>query len=256
MEDYRQEFLEKGWFLTKPMLDELFLGRLRNELDEQVEVRRKIQEKVGIDEITVGTGHHLLERDSAFLDLLDQMPFYEFFENFFEGPFILNSYGGVLNSEKDSAYVHRMHRDIRSYVPNRRFMINLLVMLDDFTMDNGATHLASGSHLKEDRLDEEDFFKTSDRAVGKAGSYLIFDSRVWHSTGMNLTGERRRALTLTFTPPYFKPQFDYVRYLGESFVSGLTPRLQQVIGFYSRTPADLNQWYQPKESRYYRSNQG
>ena len=51
----------------------------------------------------------------------------------------------MVNRRDTRAYVHGIHRDIRFSSDSKRFMLNLLVMLDDFTLENGATHLLSGS---------------------------------------------------------------------------------------------------------------
>jgi len=76
--------------------------------------------------------------------------------------------------------------------------MNIIVMLDDFTLDNGATHLLSRSHLKKDKPSDEEFFSQADRAVGKSGSIVLWDSNIWHAAGENKTDAPRRSLSLIY----------------------------------------------------------
>lgn len=113
-------------------------------------------------------------------------------QNFFSGNYVLNSYGGVINQRGSLAYVHNIHRDVRFTSDTRRFMLNVLVMLDDFTVENGATHLLSGSQNSSTPPDKLLFSNAASRATGLRGSILLFDSRIWHAAGTNITDQPRR----------------------------------------------------------------
>jgi ectoine hydroxylase-related dioxygenase (phytanoyl-CoA dioxygenase family) len=94
------------------------------------------------------------------------------------------------------------------------------------------------------------------RATGEAGTMAIFDPRVWHAAGINTTDNPRRVLTISFTRPNHKPQFDFVRNIGEEKMATMSKNLKQLIGYYSRVPADHKEWYQDPEDRYYQMDQG
>ena len=128
-------------------------------------------------------------------------------------------------------------------------------MLDDFTLENGATYLLTGSHLKDERPTDEVFYSQSERAEGKAGDILFFNSNLWHAAGLNNSSKERRAITITFTKPFMKQQLDYPRAVGYENVELLSEPLQQVIGYFSRTPVNLTEWYQVPEKRFYRKGQ-
>jgi ectoine hydroxylase-related dioxygenase (phytanoyl-CoA dioxygenase family) len=135
-------------------------------------------------------------------------------------------------------------------------MAQLLIMLDDFTAENGATYFLSGSHRLATRPDVHEFFNNAERAVGDAGSIVLFNSNMWHAAGVNRTSGPRRALTLVFTKPFMKPQFDYPRALGYAYGESLSDALRQVLGYNARVPATLDEWYQPPDRRMYRPGQG
>jgi len=255
--DARMERLERdGWFVWPGVVESTLVDTLAAELAESLALRERIRARNGVDGNNDGTLHHLLADHPCYLELLARLEIAApVFERFFAGKCILNSYGGVINRRDTRAYVHGIHRDIRFSSDSKRFMLNLLVMLDDFTLDNGATHLLSGSQHLRDKPDDAAFVAESARATGTRGSVLFFDSRVWHATGKSTVEAPRRALTLTFTSPFFKQQLDYPRLIGHARAATLSPFLRQMIGFNSRVPASLDEYYVPLADRFYQRGQ-
>lgn len=253
------ELKEKGYTIIPSFFDKTFMNTVSDSMDQSYKFCREIQIKNEIDAITDGTVHHLLvTNDSIYLDILEKIsnsPVYEFIKNYFNGNFIINSYGGVINITSKPSYVANVHRDIRFFSGIFPLMLNMLIMLDDFTLENGATYLLAKSHLKEERPTDDFFYKESDRAVGKKGDILFFNSNLWHAAGINNTDKVRRAITITFTKPFMKQQLDYSRSIGYEKVEKLSPDLQQIVGYYSRIPSNLEEWYQKPENRFYRPGQ-
>lgn len=253
------EIKENGHTIIPSFFDKSFMNKLSNALDNSYEICREIQIKNGTDVLTNGTAHHLLgTNDCLYIDVLAKICFsdvFSFIKNYFNGNFIVNSYGGLINITSKPSYVANIHRDIRFFSGNSPLMLNMLIMLDDFTLENGATYLLTKSHLKEERPTDDFFYEKSDRAIGKKGDVLFFNSNLWHSAGLNSTEQVRRALTITFTKPFMKQQLDYSRAIGYDEVEKLSPELQQLVGFYSRIPSNLEEWYQKPEKRFYRPGQ-
>jgi len=246
---------EKGWVILENIVERELIEELNLNIDKAYEVCRSIQINNGIEANTDGTVHHLLAFKGCFLDFLSKSYCHDILSKYFESPYILNTYGGVINLPQKASYVANIHRDIRTFY-NIPMMMNMLVMLDDFTLENGATYLLSGSHLKNDKPESEEFYSKADRATGKAGSILLFDSLLWHAAGLNTTNKARRALTLAFTRPFQKQQLDYPRLLGYEMMDSFDENLKQVLGYNSRVPTSLNEWYQPPNKRYYKPGQG
>jgi hypothetical protein len=245
----------RGWVIIERALDASLVARLNADLAHANEVCHDLQARKGLVGITEGTVHHLVGQGESFLELLERLPM-ECLRTFLEGNVVLNSYGGVLNRRAVAAYVHNVHRDVRTFTRDCKLMVNVLVMLDDFTLENGATYLLSGSHLEPERPTDERFYREAERAVAPAGSLLFFDSRLWHAAGHNQTDAARRALTLTFTPPFMKPQLDYPRLMGYDDGDRFSEQVRQLLGYNARVPSNLDEWYQPPEQRFYRRDQG
>lgn len=250
---------ERGYVCLPELIDSEQLNRLRDDLATAIERCRRIQLENNIIQRTEQTAHHILEPDNGFIALLDRFGAWgviDLLHNMLGGVAILNSFGGLNNLNSTNAYVRNVHRDVRSWSAESMQMAQVLVLLDDFTPDNGATLFLAGSHRTPDKPSDADFDSRASKALGKAGSLYLFDSRIWHAAGVNLTSGPRRCLTLTFTRSYLKPQFDYCRALGASFCETQSPEIQQLLGWYARTPSNLHEWYQPEDQRFYRKNQG
>jgi hypothetical protein len=255
-EDQNLQLAQDGWLLFPELIDNAFIVRLREELERAYLVQRDMQIRNGVGDGTDGTVHHLPCMKGSFLEVLDRGYCEGPLRHFFGGPYVLNTFGGVLNLPGNLAYVGKVHRDLRTHSGNLKLMAQLLVMLDDFNEENGATYFLSGSHRLAERPADEEFFSAAVRVIAKAGSVVLFDSNMWHAAGINRTGAPRRALTLVFSKPFMKPQFDYPRAIGYGNADALSDTLRQVLGYNARVPATFDEWYQPPEKRMYRPGQG
>ncbi len=253
---YVKQLEASGWCAISAAIPSTLISALGRAMEKSLSLRESIRRENGVEGNNDGTLHHLLGDGPAFVELL---ALYEQFDpvlqSFFSGKYILNSYGGMVNRRDTNAYVHQVHRDIRFSSDAKRFMLNSLVMLDDFTVENGATYLLSGSHRSQARPDDSIFLAKAERAVGSRGCVLFFDSRLWHAAGANQTDQPRRALTLTFTSPFFKQQLDYPRLMGYAQIDKFSPFLRQVIGYNARVPSTLKEYYVPVSQRYYQRGQ-
>ena len=83
--------------------------------------------------------------------------------------------------------------------------INVIWMLVDFTIRNGATRLVPGSHLRGYQPDERGE-AAAVQPEAPAGTALVLDARTWHGTGAHTGGRDRLALLSTFCGPQFGQQ--------------------------------------------------
>jgi len=148
------------------------------------------------------------------------------------------------------------HRDFPRYLNGHLASVNTLFAIDRFTVDNGATLVVPGSHQKEavpsSHLNEH----ACEAADCDAGAMLVFDSTLWHAAGINVSGRDRVAINQQFTRSWIKQQLDYVRALGDAAVAALSPRTQQLLGWYTRVVTSLDEYYRPEDQRLYRRFQG
>lgn len=107
---------------------------------------------------------------------------------------------GGCNWWKPGAAAQRIHVDVPNGwfvkngfpVPNVCLFVNCLWMLTDFTQENGGTRVIPFTHHsgRAPRAGVE--YPSQISAVGPAGSIVIFDGRVWHGAGPNVSSDSQR----------------------------------------------------------------
>jgi Phytanoyl-CoA dioxygenase (PhyH) len=259
MNKHKEDLLNQGYTIIPSLIDEYFTSVINSSMDKSYDLCREVQVKNGIDAATDGTVHHLIASgDQVYLEIVDRIcksSVFNLIKDYFNGNYIINSYGGVINLPEARSYVTNMHRDIRFFSGDFPLMLNMLIMLDDINIHNGALYLLAESHKKNDKPVVENFFKESDRAIGNKGDVLLFNSNLWHAAGVNETAQVTKEITITFTKPFMKQQLDYPRAISYDKLEKMSLEMQQLIGYFSRTPSNLEEWYQKPDKRFYRPGQ-
>lgn len=170
-----------------------------------------------------------------------------------QNAFALPSFEATATPE---VFQNTFHRDFPRFANGYVHSINAFFAIDAFTEENGATLLVPGSHQQAAIPNAGEMLAGAVPAVAPAGAMLLFDSTLWHAAGRNVSGRDRLAVNQQFTRSYVKQQIDYVRALGDDAVLAQTPRVQQLLGWYTRVVTSLDEYYRPDHERLYRKNQG
>ena len=133
MDEYKNQLCELGWTTFRQVLSASAIDDLRQALNESYVICRDYQISKNLP-LTAGTCHHIIFFHPAFMSVLDQIAAMPEIADFFCGKFILNSFGGVINSRENRSYVGKVHRDLRSFSDRLPLMATGLLMLDDFTL--------------------------------------------------------------------------------------------------------------------------
>ena len=113
-------------------------------------------------------------------------------------------------------------------------MMQFVILLEDSTIGNGCTTVVPGSHQSAKFTDRE--FENLKHLEGKAGDLILWDSRLWHGTNENITGDSRWALIATFSMWWIKPSMDIVRGMNQDIYSKCNDQQKQFLGFCSVPP--------------------
>lgn len=127
-----------------------------------------------------------------------------------------------------------LHAD-QSFVPDPwppyALVANAMWMLDDFTPDNGATRVVPKSHL----LGRQPHAGAADDTVAvcaPAGTVMVFDGRLWHQTGANVTaGERRHGILAYYCRPFMRQQENWFVSLDPAVLERSDPKLRHLLGY-------------------------
>lgn len=253
------ELKEIGICFLRKQIDDDLINDLRFAVDVSFIKHREIQLKLNNEINSDGVALNVLNDDLSYIKLLEKLMELSVIKdleiNFFKSKFILNSISALDNKPNSPNFSAMVHRDIKFFSKDLPIMLNALVLLDDFTIENGATMLLPYSHKIEEKPTDESFKKECIRAIGKKGDILLFNSNIWHCSAPNETNESRRAIPITFSKSCMKQMFDYTKIIEAESMYNFSEEMRQLLGFNSRVPSSLYEWYLPADKRFYKKNQ-
>ena len=251
-----------GFVAVSGVLDEATLKRLRQAM---YGAQKAITAEVGQERLQrageLGVLRLLCKYDQAFLDLLAIPEILAIIDATVSPTAILHLQNGFIlpsfkPGEAPKVFQNRYHMDFPRNLNGYFMSVNVMLAIDEFRPDNGATIVLPGTHQKVVAPQLDKLEHTAMPATCPAGSMLVFDSTLYHAAGPNTSGADRLAINNQFTRSYVKQQIDYVRALGEDVVLAQPDRTQQLLGWYTRVVSSLDEYYQPADKRLYRSGQG
>ena len=108
--------------------------------------------------------------------------------------------------------------------------VETVVMLDEFTEENGATALVPGSQ-KQCRWPDADKFQAKHiRVTAPAGSLFMFPALTWHAGQSNQTPKPRAALLGSYTCKSIKPIEDWSRCITAETIAQCNGRTKALLG--------------------------
>lgn len=155
------------------------------------------------------------------------------------GPFRLSAFHA--RTLHPGASAQELHEDVPR-TSDAWPMLGLILMVDEFRSDNGATRFVAGSH----RWTEPPENVLADRAVpypgealacGAAGSVLLFDASTWHGHTANLSVAGRRSLQATFIPRAGRPATNFAARMQPETLARLSSVARDVLGIHSTIDA-------------------
>ncbi|HZZ87454.1 MAG TPA: phytanoyl-CoA dioxygenase family protein, partial [Caulobacteraceae bacterium] len=237
----------KGWTLFESVVPRGDLSAIRAAIVQSVEDCGRLQVSSGAKSEPDGTSHHAVGQYAALDAFLERGWLAHEVSAYFGGaPHILHAFNPAIVAPQSASYLHNIHRDVRTHAGGFRLLLNMLVMVDPFTLENGATYVLPGSHRVDERPASGDFYERAERLVGPAGTVVLFDSNLWHAAGRNVTDSPRCALTLSFSRAFVKQQMDYPRFLGQAHGERASADMRQLLGYEAMTPTSYEEFYRPR----------
>jgi ectoine hydroxylase-related dioxygenase (phytanoyl-CoA dioxygenase family) len=251
-----------GCAVITDVLDEDFLADTR---EAMYRAQQAIRADVGEERLArageLGVLRLVLKFDDHFFRFLELPEVLAIVDNTVSETGILHLQNGLIlpsfpEGEVPSTFQTTFHQDFPRHLEGYLASVNLFFAIDEFTETNGATLVVPGTHQQAAPPPPADLEAHKLPVVCPAGSVLLFDSTLWHAAGANVSGRDRLAINHQFTRSFIKQQMDYVRALGDDKVLAQKPRTQQLLGWYTRIPTSLDDYYRPPEERLYRGGQG
>ena len=199
--------------------------------------------------------HDLLLQNGDFLKLFEDPRLQQLVSLFLNDYWTLYAFTSSSVPPQGTNYARRVHNDCPRNIPNYITNMGVIWPLDDYTPTSGSLEVLSGSHIGKARLDEEEFNKNKKSIYCKAGDFIIFNARLVHRTDINSTDNFRHSLTMNACRHYMKPRFDWVRMLPSALCDSVNEQARRILGFHSRTPASLDEYFVSPEERLYKAGQ-
>ena len=228
------------------------------------DAQQKILADIGKDRLDrageIGVLRLIMKYDPFFIQFLELPIIQRIVDLTISETAILHLQNGFINppifNNTNNIFQYQFHRDFPRILNGYVASINLFVSVSEFTKENGATLVIPGSHQKNQSLSDSYLNKKSIAIECPPGSLIIFDSTLFHAAGKNITDKDRLGINLQFTRSYIKQQIDYVRALGNDLIEAQQPRVQQLLGYYTRVVTSLDEYYRSENERFYRKGQG
>ncbi len=115
--------------------------------------------------------------------------------------------------------------------PHPPFLCNALFAFDDFTQENGATHLVPFSHTWSQPVDQS---VESIQIEMRSGSVVFWEGGMWHAGGANVTTDQERmGLFISHQVSYLRPQEMQLLAIPPEVVRDMPHKLQRLVGYHT-----------------------
>ncbi len=114
--------------------------------------------------------------------------------------------------------------------PHVPIVCNTMWAITDFTAENGATLVVSGSH----RADRSPGYREpcdAQPVVMKRGSVLVYHGSLWHGGGENRSNERRTGIAMNYCAGWIRQQENQQLGIPKEMVQEFSPRLRELVGY-------------------------
>merc|ERR1711872_861424 len=116
-------------------------------------------------------------------------------------------------------------------VKSRTLTLTFLIMLTEFTKENGGTAVRGGSHVHPKHPEDvEDFFAHADQITGQPGDVVVFSGALQHCAMPNNSNMFRSAIIMQMATVYMKTFEDIVNLTQDSVKTRATPTLRTLLG--------------------------
>lgn len=182
--------------------------------------------------------------DEYFYNLLNNNKIIPYIKEILGDYFILQTQNGVIVEPNLAHSQNKWHRDLSymNYVSNPPLAVNAFFCITDFNLKTGATHLLPYTHNINFEPSPEYMEKHAVHVEAKAGSVFLFNTMMFHRTGLNISDGTRIGINHLYSKYILKQQIDIPSIL--NFKSPEDPFLNMLLGFDSKVPTSVLEFRQ------------
>jgi ectoine hydroxylase-related dioxygenase (phytanoyl-CoA dioxygenase family) len=190
-----------------------------------------------------------LAYDEAFLRLVTHAPLLALCRVLLGDYIVLMQQNGVSNPPRQGHTQTAYHRDLpyQHFVSSRPLAVSALFCIDPFRPETGATTVLPGSHRVESFPSEAAAASLDTPVVAEAGSFIVFDSMLFHRAGPNTSDRPRRAVNQVFSVPVIAQQISLPSALDGRYAED--PALARLLGYDSAPAPSVAAWRERRLAR-------
>jgi ectoine hydroxylase-related dioxygenase (phytanoyl-CoA dioxygenase family) len=247
-EDMKRQLLDEGCCVVPRVLTPAETERAR----ERLWAAAKESDRLGVPTRQIGLDpnehnvrvFYLLERDAIFRELIQHPTAIEFVTTLLTSDFLISNF--TANIALPGSQSMELHSDQGIVVPEpwlQPWSINIIWCLNDVDEENGATRYLPGSHKIQRTADlPPDARAKMVPFEASAGSFVVMDGRLWHTSGANVSKDRERALLFGYySRSFIRQQQNWNASLSPETVEALSPQLRAWLGMEARANVKLAQ---------------
>lgn len=185
--------------------------------------------------------YELISVDPLFVRLASHPTALEAVAHVIDDKFLLSAFSAnIALPGSGSMYLHADQGYVIPPWPPTPLAVNIVWVLDDYTDETGATRYVPDSHRAgHGPLPGHEYETVPIEAP--AGSIVILDGRVWHTSGCNrTTSQHRAALFGYYVRDWLRPQTNWHVTLPPEVVVGLPNDFLDLLGYRSGNLRHLN----------------
>lgn len=227
------EVADRGWAVVTGLLAPAVLPRAREVLDAVFAAEDDIAADRGWATEVHRVAYALPAKDRLFVDLFTDPDVVALAASVLGDDCVLAGANGL--DLPPGSPGQDLHRDHPVPTPGWTAYLHVVVALDGFTADNGATRVVDASH-REPRASAaaRDLADQATAVPIAAGDAVCFDGAAVHAAGPNRTTARRRALHAFFARSWVVPHWDFPATLPDDVAASLDDRQRRLFGFDAR----------------------
>ena len=240
-----------GFSVVRRTADDAALRDLSNRVDALL--TRQAAEAGGPQRLAeIGeheTARCCLAYDEAFLALATDPLALQVVGQLLGDYFVLMQQNAIVNHPSHEHTQRAYHRDLpyQHFVSSRPLAISALYCVDPFTTANGATVVVPASH-KLEAFPSDGVAASLETAVeAPAGSFIVFDSMLFHRAGVNRSSSPRRGVNHVYSLPFIAQQISIPAMLNGRYADD--PALARLLGYDSGTVTSPAAWWERRRAR-------
>jgi ectoine hydroxylase-related dioxygenase (phytanoyl-CoA dioxygenase family) len=233
-----------GGFSSADIAD--FSHRLDRVMDRQVE-------EFGADRLAaIGdtlTARCPLVYDEAFVRLAAHPDVLALARELLGDYIVLMQQNGVINPAGQQHTQLSYHRDLpyQHFTSSRPLAISALFCIDPFRPETGATTVIPASHRMEAFPSDQVAASLDTAVTAEPGSFIVFDSMLFHRAGANRSDRPRRAVNQVYSVPIIAQQISLAEAMPSTYASD--PALARLFGFEVAPARSVTAWRERRLAR-------